>query len=131
MEGHIILMHHDPQTFMARPTEAIPGLSVNAVCNGSAEWVMVGDLFLPSESVNQQGDRILIEVRPRSTEENAAIQRLRPRHQRGDSVGFAHGDAALVVRVAEVTSRSTGSQQVVTIALTPENVSYGGHGMEA
>ena len=73
----------------------------------------------------------MVEVRPRSTEENAAIQRLRPRHGRGDQIAFAHGDDALVVRVAEVASRSTGGQQVQSITMNPENVTFGGHGMEA
>jgi Caspase domain len=131
MKGSIVLMHHGDR----KPTpagEPVAGTVVgNAmVCESSGAWVMVSDLLLPSESVNQQGDRILIEVRPRSTEENAAIQRLRPRHGRGDPVAFAHGDDALVVRVSEISSRSASGQQIFTITLTPEDVKFGGHGLE-
>jgi hypothetical protein len=132
MQGSIVLMHYaDRRVTQIGNQVASPKVEDTAICESSGPWVMVGDLFLPSESVNQTGDRILLEVRPRNTEENAAIQRLRPRHGRGDPVPFAHGDDALVARVAEVTSRSAGGQQVVTIALSPENASFGGHGMEA
>lgn len=128
MEGHIILMHYADRTG-GSPASA-PKPADTTVCESSGAWVLVGDLFLPSESVSQQGDRILIEVRPRSTQEHAAIQRLRPGHGRGDTIPFAHGDDALVVRVADITSRSAAGEQVVTITLTPEKVQFGGGGME-
>ena len=131
MQGSIVLMHYaDRKSAPSGPHGAGTVVPNATVCESSGAWVMVGDLFLPSESVSQHGDRILIEVRPRSTEENTAIQRLRPRHGRGDPVAFAHGDDALVARVSEITSRSAGGQQVVTITLAPEDVTFGGHGME-
>lgn len=131
MQGSIVLMHYADRRSAPASDQFTGTAAANvSVCESSGSWVMVGDLFLPSESVSQQGDRILIEVRPRSTEENAAIQRLRPRHGRGDPVPFAHGDDALVARVSELTSRSAGGQQVVTLTLTPEDVTFGGHGME-
>jgi hypothetical protein len=132
MQGSIVLMHYaDRGLSQSGEQVASPKEADATVCESSGPWVMVGDLFLPSESVDQSGDRILIEARPRSTEENAAIQRLRPRNGRGDPVAFAHGDNAFVARVADVTSRSAGGQQVVTIVLSPENVSFGGRGIEA
>lgn len=128
MQGSIVLMHYADRP--GTGSNPAPRPADVTVCESSGAWVMVGDLFLPSESVTEQADRIVVEVRPRSTEENAAIQRLRPRHGRGDQIAFAHGDDALVVRVADVASRSTGGQQVQTITMTPENVTFGGHGME-
>lgn len=131
MEGVIVLMHYADRSGSGGGPAPAPKPADATVCESSGPWVLVGDLFLPSESVSQQGDRVLIEVRPRSTQEHAAIQRLRPAHGRGDMIPFAHGDDALVARVADITSRSAAGQQVVTITLTPEKVQFGGHGMEA
>jgi Caspase domain len=130
MQGSIVLMHYADRGGRAGSNGFGPGLADPNVCDSSGPWVMVGDLFLPSESVSQQDDRVLIEVRPRSTDEHAAIQRLRPRHGRGDLLPFAHGDDALTVRVAGITSRSAGGQQLMAITLAPENIRFGGGGME-
>lgn len=129
MQGSIVLMHYaDRKSGDTAPT---PKPAEAEVCESSGAWALVGDLFLPTESVSQQGDCVQVEVRPRSTQEHAAIQRLRPGHGRGDAIPFAHGDDALVARVADITSRSAAGQQVVTIKLTPEKVQFGGPGMEA
>jgi hypothetical protein len=126
MEGNIILMHY-PDRGTAQNTPSRPG---GGVCDSSGDWVMVGNLFLPSVSVTVQPDKVVIEVKPRSTAEYAAIQQLAPKHRRGDTIPFAHGDDALIARVSDITSRSAAGQQMVTITLTPENVQFGGHGME-
>jgi len=131
MEGVIVLMHYADRTGGSSGPTPVPKPADTTVCESSGAWVLVGDLFLPSESVGQQGERILIEVRPRSTQEHADIQRLRPGHGRGDTIPFAHGDDALVARVADITSQSVAGRQVVTITLTPEKVQFGGGGMES
>lgn len=127
MEGHIILMHYAGRT--PEPGGS-PSPGGGGVCDSSGDWVMVGNLFLPSVSVAVQPDKIVIEVKPRSTAEYAAVQQLAPKHGRGEPVPFAHGDDALLARVADITSRSAGGQQVVTITLTPEQTQFGGHAME-
>jgi hypothetical protein len=129
MQGSIVLMHYAGRTPEpgGSPTTGGGG---GGICDSFGDWVMVGNLFLPSVSVTVQPDRIVIEVKPRSTADSAAIQQLAPKHGRGDPVPFAHGDDALLARVADITSRSAAGQQVVTITLTPENAQFGGHGME-
>jgi hypothetical protein len=129
MEGHIVLMHHDPRTLAGQAAGGGPGPGVG-VCEGSGDWVMLGDLFLPSVSVSVQADRIVIEIRPRTTQENAAIQRFRLNSGRGEPIAFAHGDEGLLARVTDVSSKSQGGNQLVTITLAPEKVQYGGGGME-
>ncbi len=129
MEGDIVLMLHDPRSLVNQPGGGGPG-PAGGICEQSGDWVMLGDLFLPSVSVSVQADKIVIEIRPRSTQENAAIQRLRPSHGRGEPIPFAHGDEGLLVRVTDVSGKSQGGQQLVTITLIPEKVKYGGGIME-
>ncbi len=130
MEGHIILMHFADRTGGGGGPAPAPKPADTTVCDSSGDWVLVGNLFLPSLSVATHSDKITIEVKPRSTAEYASIQQLAPKHGRGDPTPFAHGDDALVARVTDITSRSAAGQQVVTITLSPEKVQFGGGGME-
>jgi hypothetical protein len=129
MQGEIVLMHHDPRSLAAVQA----GSPVGPVCDSSGDWALLHDYFVRAAGIEYHADGTLtVEVTARSAAESAAIQLLHPgRPDRPRSVAFAHGDDGLVASVIRLGGRTSGSKQVWSVTLKPEDGSHSSAATEA
>ena len=150
--GRLVLMHYDadPKAKKSqatgqgaapqKPASPKPGRTKGVAAgsgsgravDSSGDWCLLGDAFFRTKAVRRdRGGAIAVDIPSGTADTDAALGRLRPvRFGGARSVGFAHLNDALLVRVEHVESVSTGGQQVWTVALRPEDAHYGGGLME-
>lgn len=133
MTGRIVLMHYGAgrSKEQAISKAHAPG-SDDLVVDSSGNWCLLDKQFFQTKGVLHGKDgKITVEIPSADAEMDAAIGRLRPgRYGGSERMAFAYRNDALLVRVENVESASAGEEQVWTVTLKPEDVEYGGGGME-
>lgn len=95
----------------------------------SGQWILLGDRFFEIETYSHatDGRRIILQIPSQGSEDDAAIQALRPNHKPSPPLKFAYQNDGLFVKVRSLEATSRADCQVWTIALEPTHLKHDGN----
>ena len=99
-----------------------------SVITNSGPWLKLHDRYYKAELFEHQGKAdILLRLSTDSAEDDAALNRLRPRQEgRGETVGIAYQNEGGLARINKMTSASKGDGNLWSIEMTIEDGQRGG-----
>lgn len=119
----------DSPTTKATATPQVESQSSGEVLTSSGSWMKLGDGYFEALKFERRGASALhIEAEPKSSEQEATFNRLRPDPQgfRRDTIPFAFQNDGGFARVDNVSSVSQSGKNIWTFELTVEEI-QGGH----
>lgn len=120
-----------PSSAVQAPSPSTPtteAADLKTTISDSGMWVLLGSGFFEAESVEEKNDgTIVIEVGPKSTEDDAALKQLQTNQQRrGEPLPYAHQNTGGIVQVLNADRKSIAGKAVwsLTLKIEPNDHSF-------